>query len=292
MRWALNQITLHGRSRHAPADLQQDLAAVRAGGWRAVELWLPHWDPFIERHGLAAARTLLDQSGLRAAGGCGLDGSGSLFFSEGTELSIAHDVLRRRLEQCAALGADHLVIAPGFELPQTPVVGDLDRAVESLRHAGQAAARHGVRLGIEFLAGARLVKTLPAAWWIVEQVAHPMLGLVVDTYHLYAGLSKTEDLALIARDTSKLFFVHVSDVAAKKPRDLWTVPDRTLPCAPRAGGVPNAALLDRVRELGYDAYVSLELFSAEFEQRWMTDSVRAARDAYDRCTTLMPDAAD
>jgi sugar phosphate isomerase/epimerase len=297
MRWSINQITLAGGSRQPPEDLARDLAAVRAGGWHALEAWLPHWDPYVERHGLSAARRLLDESGLVAAGGCGLrDGPGGragLFFSEGDELRGAHDALERRLEQCQALGATHLVTSPGFQLPEDPRPGDLDRAEESLRRAGERAAHHGVRLGIEFLAAARLVSTLPTALTLAQRTGDSNVGVVVDTYHLYAGRSKSEDLDLFETDRSRLFFVHVSDVDASIPRDLWTVPARTLPgdASEDAGGIPNGALLERVRALGYDADVSLELFSAAFEARWREDPVAAARLAYARCTALVPGGA-
>ncbi len=289
MRWALNQITLHGGSRQgpqAPDDLSRELAAVRAGGWRALELWIAHWDVYIAQHGLPAARRLLDDAGLVAAGGCGPLGSGSLFFSRGDELHRLHDTLRQRLEQCQALGAPHLVIAPGFGLPERPVPADLDRAAHSLRATGEAAARHGIRLGIEFLAGARLVSTVPAAVALAERIAHPNVGIVVDTYHLYAGASKAEDLDLLRDDPGRLSFVHVSDVDRARPRDLWTVLHRTLP---GAGGIPNRALLDGIKDLGYNADVSLELFSPAFEEAWVADAAAAARRAYERCTALEPD---
>jgi 2-keto-myo-inositol isomerase len=286
MRWSINQITLAGGSRQPPEDLAGDLQALRAGGWRAIEAWLPHWDPYIERHGLTAARRLLDGAGLRAAGGCSIGGAGSLFFSRGEALRRVHDLLARRLEQCQALGARHLVIAPGFELPEHPSVGDLDGAAESLRQAGETAARLGVLLSIEFLAAARLVNTLPAAVALAKRTSHPNVRVIVDTYHLYAGRSKTEDLDLLQDDPELLSFVHVSDVDGTKPRDLWTVPDRVLP---GAGGIPNAPLIERIRALGYDGDISLELFSANFEAQWQADRIAAARLAYERCTALVPD---
>ncbi len=295
MRWAINQITLHGGSRAAPADLPVELAALRAGGWRAVELWLAHWDPFFERHGLQAARRVLDDSGLVAAGGCGLrDGAAgnvSLYFSEGAALEEAHEALERRLEQCQALGATHLVTSPGFALPEEPTPVDLERAAESLRLGSETAARYGVRLGIEFLALAKLVSTLESAWRLLRLVDDENAGIVLDTYHLYAGRSKTEDLSLLEEDPSRLFYVHISDVDAARPRDLWIVSDRTLPLPEGEGGVPNRVLLERATRLGYAGWVSLELFSAAFEQQWERDRAGAARDAYDRCAGLWPDEA-
>jgi sugar phosphate isomerase/epimerase len=160
MRWALNQITIAGGSRQPPADLPRDLHALRAGGWGAIELWLPHWEGYVGAHGLPAARRLLDESGLVAAGACG---GAPFFFAEGAALRQALDLLRMRLEQCQALGAPHMVVAPGFAEPAEPSAAMLDRAAENVRRAGQLAAQYGVGLGIECLARARLVRSLPAA---------------------------------------------------------------------------------------------------------------------------------
>src|SRR5262245_51066853 len=114
VRWAINQITLAGGSRRPPGDLPGDLAALRAGGWEALEVWLPHWDAHIARHGLGAARRLLEDSGLPAAGGCG---AGDFFFVRGHARAEAFAMLEERLEQVRELGARHLVVAPGFAEP-------------------------------------------------------------------------------------------------------------------------------------------------------------------------------
>jgi 4-hydroxyphenylpyruvate dioxygenase len=287
MRWALNQISIAGGSRRPPADLPRDLRALRAGGWRAVEVWLAHGDGYAAAHGLAPARRLLDESGLVAAGACG---GAPFFFAEGAALRQALDELRRRLEMCQALGVPHLVVAPGFTEPAAPSVAALDRTAENVRAAGEAAAAYGVRLGIECLAAARLIRSLPVALDLARCAALPNVGVVVDTYHLYAGVSKTEDLDALRDDPWRLFFVHISDVAASKPRELWTVPDRVLPGGADGGGVPNARLLAAVQALGFDGDVSLELFDTGFEAAWAADPVAAAREAYARCAALLPDA--
>jgi 4-hydroxyphenylpyruvate dioxygenase len=283
MRWAMNQITLAGGSRRPPEDLPRDLAAVHAGGWRAFEIWPAHWDDWVAANGLAGARRVLDESGLVAVGGCG---AGAAFFVGPEHRAAALDQLARRLELCQALGAPHLVVSPGFTEPAEPSAAAFEVAVENLRAAGELAARHGVRLGIECLAAARLVRSQSAAVGLARRVAHPAVGVIVDTYHLYAGVSKTEDLELLRADPALLTFVHVSDVAASKLQELWTVPDREWPLPAGEGGIPNARLLSSIHDLGYDGDVSLELFSAAFEARWRDDPERAAREAYRRCREL------
>jgi len=283
MRWAINQITLNGGSRRPPVDLARDLAALRAAGWTVLEAWLPHWDGEIARRGLSGARRLLDDSGLTAAGGCGVE---PFFFATGDERGPGLDRLRRRLEQCQALGAPHLVVAPGFEAPETPGAEAFARAVANLAAAGDLAAGYGVRLGVECLAAARLVRSQSAAIALARRAARPGVGVLLDTYHLYAGVSKPSDLDALAGDPGLLTMVHVSDVSRALLHELWSVGDRDLPLPDGQGGVPNAALLRAVRALGYDGDVSLEAFSAAFEARWRADPVAAAGDAFRRCHDL------
>jgi 2-keto-myo-inositol isomerase len=287
VRWCFNQITA---GRQAPADPGRDLAAIRQGGWQAIELWLRHWDGYIERHGLPAARRQLDQAGLPAAGACA---QADLFFSIDDDRQRAWDGLRRRLEQCQALGATHLVITPGAprpapgQAPRRPVVADLDPAAEHLRAAGDLAAGYAVRLGIEFLKMSWFVNNLPTALRLAQKVDHPNVGVVVDTFHLYAGLSKVEDLDLLAPDPGGLSFVHANDVPATTPRELLTDPDRVLP---GEGDFPLGAIFERMQRLGYQGYVSLELFNEAFAARWSEDPLAASRLAYERATGVLPDA--
>jgi 4-hydroxyphenylpyruvate dioxygenase len=283
VRWAINQITLAGGSRRAPERLADDLRAVRAGGWAAIELWLAHWDGYIDGHGLGAARRLLDDAGLAVAGGCG---GGGFFFARGAGRGEAFAQLERRLEQCQALGAPHLVVAPGFTEPAEPSLAAFELAAENLNAAGALAAGYGVRLGIECLAGARLVRSQSAAIALARRARDPAVGVILDTYHLYAGVSKTEDLEALRATPDLLTFVHVSDVAGDKLQELWTVPDRELPLPEGQGGIPNARLLDAVRRMGYDGDLSLELFSAGFEAGWRRDPVGASREAYRACRAL------
>jgi sugar phosphate isomerase/epimerase len=282
MRPCLNQITISRQAPQSDPALAGDMRAVREAGWDALEVWLRHWDQTFATAGLPGARRLLDDSGLVASGACAQPG---LFFSTGEDLQRFQDELDRRLEQCQALGAPHLVITPGTpgkQLPETPSVAALDEAAIRLRAAGDLAARYGVVLGIEFLKLARFVNNLPTALMLARQVQHPNVGVLVDTFHLYAGLSKVEDLDLLQSTPQSLTFVHVNDVPAGVPRELLTDAHRVLP---GEGAFPLPAIFDRLRRLQYAGYVSLELFDDAFSARWAqapVETARAARRSVDR----------
>lgn len=268
--------------RQPPADLARDLAAVRAGGWEAVELWLDHWDARFPPNADAAARRVLDEAGLAVAGACFQEG---LLFAHGDGWRRRRDELRRRLERCAGLGAHHLVVVPvPHPEAEPPGEADLERAAENLQVAAELAGAGGVGLEIEFLRGARLVNNLATALELARRVDHANVGVLLDTYHLFAGPSKLEDLDLLGAHTGRLRFVHVNDVPAARPRELWTDADRVLP---GDGHLPLARVLTAIRRSGYAGDVSLELFSAEFAARWAEDPAGAAAAAHKRVSGLL-----
>src|SRR5688500_7262863 len=271
----LNQITLGRTPPPSLGGVARDLGAMHEAGWPAVELWLRHWDALIAADGMAAARRALDDSGLVVAGGCAQPG---LLFSKGDELQRYRDELRLRLEQCQALGAPHLVVTAGPAQSQDPLTADnLKEAAANLRMASDLASDYGVRLGIEFLKGVRLVNNLSTALHLAELVGRENVGVLLDPFHFYAGLSKMEDLEGVVAQPGRLFFVHVNDVPAS-PRELWADADRVLP---GTGCVPLGAIFDSLARSGYGGYVSLELFSSAFAARWSDDPRAAARDALD-----------
>ena len=286
MQLCLNQITIGRRPPEDAAELGRQLAAARAGGWTAMELWLRHWDAVFEREG-SGARRLLDDAGIAATGGCAHPG---LFFATGERLRRHQDELRRRLEQCQALGAPHLVITPGTpgeDLPERLDAAALALAATNLRAAAALAAPYGVRLGIEFLKGARMVNNLYTALALAGDVAHPNVGVVLDTFHFYAWPSKLEDLHALGGDPTRLSFVHVNDVPFDSPREGWTDAARVLP---GEGAFPLGAIFERLAACGYGGAVSLELFNEAFAARWAGAPEAAAAAAYASVAAL-PDAA-
>ena len=163
------------------------------------------------------------------------------------------------------------LLAPQFLLPTSRP--PISRGAENLRWAGDFGREHGVRLGIEFLKGSRFVNNLDTALRLSALTNHSHVGVLVDTFHLYAGASKLEDLE--ARDApDQLFFVHLNDVPIEPPRDLWVDTDRVLP---GEGCLPLADILGKIRRTGYNGYVSLELFNVAFAERWASELEGAAR---------------
>jgi 2-keto-myo-inositol isomerase len=74
-------------------------------------------------------------------------------------------------------------------------------------------------------------------------------------FHYYKGPSKFDDLDLLTKEN--LAFVQICDVAGV-PRELMADSDRVLP---GDGEFRLAAILSKLREIGYGGWLSLELFN-------------------------------
>ncbi len=77
----------------------------------------------------------------------------------------------------------------------------------------------------------------------------------LDLFHYYKGPSKPEDLHRLT--PKNLAFVQLADVAGV-PREVMTDSDRIMP---GEGDFQIEEILTSLRKIGYDGYVSLELFN-------------------------------
>jgi 2-keto-myo-inositol isomerase len=132
---------------------------------------------------------------------------------------------------------------------------DLQRAVVSLTQAAQWAAAFGVRLALEFRGSASFCASLDTALALIEQCGEAHVGVNLDVFHYYTGPSKFEDLALLSKQN--LAFVQLSDLIGV-PRELAGDADRILP---GDGEFRLQAMVQQLRAIGYDGWVSLELFN-------------------------------
>ncbi len=185
-------------------------------------------------------------------------------------------LLRVFEEQCARAAA------LGCATVMSPVDkgrGDLRRAAESLREAGDLAAGHGVRLAVEFNSQAEQLNTLASAREILAKAAHPRCGLLLDTYHLWrsgASLKDIDDVPL-----AEIAHVQYSDVpAAGLEPGKFT--DR-LP--PGQGVVPFAEFFALLDLKGYSGFMRYE---APNPDAWARPADEVAREALGATRALLP----
>ena len=183
-------------------------------------------------------------------------GSGAAAMQAGLNLlhvdpAVAERAVKRLdelIEFAATVGAP-LVTLGSFRGKLASVgAGGRSRLIEILRRAGGHAAAAGVRLALEPLNRyeADLINTAEQGLEFVEDVGHPALGLLLDTYHVNIEETSWEAPFRILMQAKRLWHIHLGD-------------NNRLP--PGRGMIDFAALLRTLRSLGYDQALSAELLA-------------------------------
>jgi len=230
-----------------PATFAEDVEAYSAAGVRAMEVWLTKLETAVQQSSPADLKKSLEDKQLALVAA---SYQGGLLLSQGEQRKAHFDHFKRRLDLCQSFGIGTLLLVADFA--QKVSATDLERAVVSLKQAAQWAAGFGVRLALEFRGGDAFCSCLETALMLVDHCREPNVGVNLDVFHYYKGPSKPEDLERLTKQN--LAFVQVCDVAGV-PRELMSDSDRILP---GEGDFRLDAILARLREIGYDRYVSLE----------------------------------
>ena len=148
--------------------------------------------------------------------------------------------------------------------------GDLREAAANVRAAGDVAARHGVRVAVEFNSQAEQLNALAPMRELLALAGHPRCGLLLDAYHLVRSGGKPGDVDDMAG--SEIAYVQFSDV----PRSGLVPGQATDRLPPGAGAVPFREFFAKVAAKGYTGYASYE---APNPQAWSRPPADVCREA-------------
>ena len=228
----------------------EDVNGYADGGCHALEVWLTKLENHLEKHSVADTRKLIEDRQMTLAAA---SYQGGLLLSQGEQRRAHYDHFKRRLDLCQSFGISTLLIAADFV--DKVDAAALQRALVSLTQAAQWAAAFGVWLALEFRGSNSFCASLDTALALVAQCGEANVGVNLDVFHYYTGPSKFEDLALLSREN--LAFVQLSDLVGV-PRELASDADRILP---GEGDFRLQPIVQQLRNICYDGWVSLELFN-------------------------------
>lgn len=161
-------------------------------------------------------------------------------------------------DQMNLIGCDTVVLCSNIS-PESS--GDPKRIVEDLRMLGRLAEPYGVRVAWEPICWGRWVRDYREAWKIVQQVDHPCIGLVLDSFHVFALDLPVDAIAKIDRE--KIFLVEVADIATSK-LDFLEI-SRSFRLFPGEGATPVPSFMEQVARTGYDGVYSVEVFNIYYQ---------------------------
>jgi 2-keto-myo-inositol isomerase len=255
--------------KRAPLTRQIQLAA--GAGFEGVGLWMDDIDAAV-----AAGQTLQEIDVLVRRAGLAVEELCFLGRWQDCDRAAFASVLEEadRISRTAwSLGCGLVVAVPSMR------VGPSEDAARRLREVCAAADGHGVRVALEFVGTAEEIRTVPAAWRLIEACGAANGGLLLDTFHYFFGGSTPRDLSALSGD--KVFLVHVSDAMPVPREALSTFHDyRTFP---GEGTIDFAPVLQWMEQADYRGAVSLEIWNQELLK---DDHESAARRGIDSMRRL------
>jgi 2-keto-myo-inositol isomerase len=251
------------------ADLAADLQVASAAGFDYLEIWADKLRSFLHHRTSRELKDLIAQAGVPPLS---INSIEHATFRD----SLAYDLIK---DQCAELsriaaniGCPFIVVVPG-RLPKSgaTLAEVIAESVRVLTELCDIAARHAVSLAFEFLGQPDCsVPTLDLAHEIVRAADRENLGLVIDSFHFYAGGSTIQMLEAV--DPKLIYVFHIND-AENLPREQLEDRHRLLP---GLGILPLRELITAFRKIGYDKVASVEIFRPEY---WARDPFELAQEA-------------
>jgi sugar phosphate isomerase/epimerase len=149
--------------------------------------------------------------------------------------------------------------------------------VASVREVADLAAKHGLRLAVEFNSQAEQLNTLERIREVMSAAGHPAAGLLLDSYHLWrsgAALKHLEDVP-----AGEIAYVQFSDVPPT------TEPGKVLDRLPPGKGVvPFREFFALLRGKAYAGPMSYE---APNEAAWKRPPAEVAREALEATRAVL-----
>jgi sugar phosphate isomerase/epimerase len=171
------------------------------------------------------------------------------------------------VDLAAALGAPFVTIGSFRGKLVWAGEGAREMLVETLREAAAYAQAHSVRIALEALNRYEgdIVNNHIEGLAFLEQVDHPALGLLLDTYHVNIEEASWTVPFECTMQAGKLFHVHLGD-------------NNRLP--PGQGLIDFPAIVQTLRRVGYTGYLTAELLAKP-------DPDTAARETLTYMRTLL-----
>jgi len=263
-------------------SLPEVLDGARRHGLESVGLWR---EPVAEV-GLDKARRLVEESGLRVSSLCR---GGFLTASDERSRRLALDDNRRAIDEAATLGAPCLVMVVGGlpEEARTDLAGARERVTSAIAELAPYAAGRGVQIALEplhpmFCADRAVLSTLRQALDLAERYPAGVVGVVVDTYHLWWD---PDLFTQIERAAGRIASFQICDWLTPIPADALI--GRGMP---GDGHIDFRPIVEAVLATGYTGDIEVEIFNQEV---WDADPDEVVGLMVERCQPLLrPPAAD
>lgn len=251
-----------------PTPILEKIRIAGETGYRGIELWHDDIDAHVASGGsVSDVRKAVEDQGLDVPTTIFLKG---WFDTVGESHQTALDECKRRMEQAGAVGAVHCVGGP----PHDP---DLDYDLGAKNYGELldiGITQFNVRPAMEYLGFAKKLNTIEDALEIITRSGHADATIVADPFHCYCGGGPIESLSKLK--PHQIAISHFNDAPAEPDPLTQRDPLRVMP---GDGAVDLKLYCDQLRAIGYNSWLSLELFN---EALWAKDPREVAAEGLEK----------
>ncbi|WP_274361279.1 sugar phosphate isomerase/epimerase family protein [Paenibacillus thermotolerans] len=235
------------------------LDAAAAGGFPAIDYYIPPFAKVAREQSVEEAKQLLTSRGLEL----GVFGLPVEFRKDEETFQAELKQLPALAELARELGSTRCCT---WLLPSTdePVAEYTSRFIRRLRECAKLLNHYDITFGLEWVGPKtsrtmkhEFIHTLPGMLELAAAIDQPNVGVLFDSFHWFTSHATIDDILSLTPD--QIVLVHIND-APDKPADEQIDNERLLP---GEGIIDLTGMLNALRTIGYDSYVSVETFSAE-----------------------------
>jgi len=271
MKFAINQATL------MKTQMEIFIKAISQAGFEGVELRRDETFDYLKNHTANDLNNLLIDYNLK----CITFNAIELFsLCPDVEFKRILDYTERLMDIGNQIGCDMIITVPSFlEDPHMSDLKIISKTVDRLKIIADLGEKYDFKLSFEPLGFPNCsVRKVDMALKIIEHKDLPDMGLVIDTFHYFVGEHSITELETI--ELKKLWLIHINDAIEKPYKELQDS-HRVFPCQ---GFFNLEMFVNKLKEMGYDKWISLELFN---EKIWQEDPFKVSKDSMDSLLKLI-----
>ncbi|MDF1741883.1 MAG: sugar phosphate isomerase/epimerase [Verrucomicrobiales bacterium] len=201
------------------------------------------------------------------------------FFPAKSPIALEEAIEDNRLaiREAAALGAPMIVLVCGA-VPGQPLEESRKQIAEGIAAVLPLAEEHGIKLAIEplhpvYADDRSAINTMASANAVCDQLAHPLVGIAADVYHIWWDPDLEAQIKLTG-EKDRLFAFHICD---------WMTPtadllnDRGLM---GEGCIDIPGIRAMVEAAGFNGFNEVEAFSDRWWAKNQSEFLEAIKTAY------------
>jgi sugar phosphate isomerase/epimerase len=249
--YCLNTSTIRGQN--LPVEEEAKLAA--KAGYTGFEPWIRELDDYVKRgKSLKDLGKLFSDLGLQIPSSIGF---AKWIVEDEKARQAGLDEAKRDMEKLQLIGGKRMAAPP---IGATDLSGlDLLKIAERFRALAELGEKMNIQPECEHWGHSKTLRRLGEVALVAMESHHSKVCVLPDIFHLYKGGSDFDGLKLLKGSAIGIF--HMNDYPKDFPRDKIKDADRIYP---GDGIAPLTDVLKILREIGYEGFLSLELFNPTY----------------------------